>query len=285
MVLDLGLSAGRRKQFTAAWFFCSEGARTHVCCHCCARLRVWTPLDSPCIITHTVKPPAVSFENTLGKIAAQSLATPRPLIDFSGRREQAQGAGPTRRKVFKTIEAGYLLVLAIEDVDMEMLAVPVEAHPPLMQRRSTLVDQLVSLLNLPAGDQLLRLLLIPKAQRLLGRLAPLLAPPRVQTLAAFVLRHAPQIHSVAQHADDAESAQADMVAGLARAVSGSAMVGAILADCGDVHGLFATKVLPPFCFRARVHGRCLLSPSWLWPRERYRVCCRRTCPMTISPLH
>lgn len=82
----------------------------------------------------------VSFENTLGKIASQNVATPRPLIDFAGRREVA-GAGLSRRRVLKTIEAGYMVAIAIEDLDSEMLAVPNDARQPLQARRNAHVDQ------------------------------------------------------------------------------------------------------------------------------------------------
>lgn len=121
----------------------------------------------------------MSFENTLGKIAATVVTAPRPLIDVAVRRSPVQSAHVSRRRLYRTVENAYMVVMAVEDLDMEMLALPPQARPVLVAQRDALMAQLYGMLGWPgdAEDEgLVRLLGLGKAQRLVGRVASLAGP-------------------------------------------------------------------------------------------------------------
>lgn len=90
-----------------------------------------------------------------------------------------QSVHVSRRRLYRTVENAYMVVMAVEDLDMEMLALPPQARPVLVAQRDALMAQLYGMLGWPgdAEDEgLVRLLGLGKAQRLVGRVASLAGP-------------------------------------------------------------------------------------------------------------
>eukprot|EP00124_Ichthyophonus_hoferi_P003390 Ihof_evm1s291 gene=Ihof_evmTU1s291 len=147
------------------------------------------------------------FQNALGKLPGGSINAPKPLIDVGVTRHENTNASFTRRKLLMSVESAYKLVIAIEDLDSDIVTMPPQERQPLLSRRTEIVDVLYSNLHVPQADQaikptdddtFMRFMSVGKGHRLVARVLPYFSTEQLHALLLAVMRNTLTLDQVTQ---------------------------------------------------------------------------------------
>ncbi|ESO84868.1 hypothetical protein LOTGIDRAFT_168358 [Lottia gigantea] len=156
------------------------------------------------VIPHLVKIETKSyaptqFEGSLGRLTTASVHNPRQIINvtrrssFSG--DDSMNVSKELRKIrqlLMEIERGYNLLLDIDDIEKQVLALTEESRKPLYENRSEKINELFNyVVNIETPDNFQQILSVRKGRKLVARLLPLLSSDQSEVLVSLIISHLP----------------------------------------------------------------------------------------------
>ncbi|XP_050392946.2 protein PAT1 homolog 1 isoform X1 [Patella vulgata] len=165
-----------------------------------------TTEEQQLLIPHLVKieqktySPA-QFEGSLGRLTTASVHNPRQIINITRRAsiggEEGQNVSKELRKIrqlLMDIEKGYNILLDIDDLEKQVLALTPESRKPLNEaRKEKIVNLLEYFTHSDNPDNFLQIISVRKGRKLLSRVLPLLDTSQTEVLMSIILSYLPNL--------------------------------------------------------------------------------------------
>ncbi|XP_064628224.1 protein PAT1 homolog 1-like isoform X2 [Lineus longissimus] len=133
------------------------------------------------------------FEGSLGKLTASSVHNPRQIIDAKIRAGDVEMKGGKYRQLLLYIEQIYNVLLQVDDLEKQVLALPPNEREALYTERRTKINQMFAKLHCDsnAPEQFVMYMSIRKGKKLVNRMMPLLNKDQLVSIVLATLKNLP----------------------------------------------------------------------------------------------